>query len=187
LRYLSAVRIAITGGIAEGKSTVVAEFARLGMATESADVVARAVFYEPDVQRLLAEAIAQEGDSVTPAGVRSAIAVSDVVRRKVNRVMHPRIRARMDASPALIHEVPLLFEACLYGRYDRVYVVTCGDEVQLRRLTERLGDSATARAIIASQLPTGVKIAFADGVIRTDRSMGELLEHIDRLAAELYG
>jgi dephospho-CoA kinase len=179
------MRVAITGGIAEGKSTVMAIIAELGHATASSDAMARRVFSEPDVQAQLAAAAGLTTSTVTPAELRAAITASDEVRKRVNAIMHPRVRAAMDDSAARFHEVPLLIEACLYGRYDRVWVVTCGAEEQRRRLVARLGDDATADALIASQLPTAVKEAFADKIIRSDQPLDAMRAHVELLVSRV--
>jgi dephospho-CoA kinase len=179
------MRVAITGGIAEGKSTVMAIVAELGHATASSDAIARRVFSEPEVQARLAAAAGLDAPAIAPAELRAAITASDAVRKRVNAIMHPRVRAAMDDSPARFHEVPLLIEACLYGRYDRIWVVTCGAEEQRRRLIARLGDPATADALIASQLPTAAKEAFADEIIRSDQSLDAMRAHVELLVSRV--
>ncbi|MGV3614337.1 MAG: dephospho-CoA kinase [Fimbriimonas sp.] len=179
------MKVAITGGIAEGKSTVMAMIAALGHATVSSDALAREVFHDVEVQALLSEAAGLGGATVTPAELRAAITASDEVRQRVNRIMHPRVRARMDASGATFHEVPLLIEACLYGRYDQVWVVTCGPKEQRRRLAARLGDTEAVDALIASQIPTPVKVAFADEVLESDSGIEAVREKVARLVSAL--
>lgn len=176
------MRIAITGGVAEGKSTVCQALSDAGYATISADAVARAVFLEPDVQRSLAAIIGLNGPEVTPAEVRAAITQDPKIRSAVNQLMHPRVRSQMDASPAPFHEVPLLIEACLHSRYDKVWVVTCGPEEQLARLALRLGSQEAAIALIQTQLPTCLKLAFADQVIDTRFSASEVSHRALELA-----
>lgn len=162
------VRIAITGGIAEGKSTVVGMIAAMGFETASSDRMAREVFSDPETQRLLAAILGKDEERVSPAELRQAMSESDAIRAQVNRVMHPRIRSLMEASTAPFHEVPLLIEACLQGHYEEIWVVTCGAVEQRRRLIERLTDERAADALIASQLSSEVKLAFADAVIRSE-------------------
>ena len=93
----------------------------------------------------------------------------------------------MEASNAQYHEVPLLIEACLYGHYDQIWVVTCGPGEQRRRLIERLGDPVAADAIIASQLPTEVKVAFADSVIDSTKPLMDVREAVERMIADTHG
>jgi dephospho-CoA kinase len=61
-----------------------------------------------------------------------------------------------------------LLETCLQAAFDRVWVVTCGPEVQLQRLVLRLGEESLAKQLLATQLPSAVRRAFADEIIRTN-------------------
>jgi dephospho-CoA kinase len=167
-------RIAVTGGIAEGKSTVAGYLRDLGHRTLSADDVAREVFQSEEVQEALASLLAVPLP-LEPAAVRRAIARDSRVRRHVNALTHPRISLRLASAPERIVEVPLLIEACLQGSFDRIWVVTCGPAEQLRRLTERLGSAEEASRLIRTQLPSTVKCAFADVIIRTNQDRESVL------------
>jgi dephospho-CoA kinase len=79
-------------------------------------------------------------------------------------------------------EVPLLIETCIQSLFERVWVATCGPEEQERRLVERLGDAGAARRLVASQLPTVVKCAFADQAIRTDQPLSSVQKAAGELA-----
>lgn len=159
-----AMRLAVTGGIAEGKSTVVGYLRDAGYSTASADEAAREVFGSPDVQAFVSDRLG----SSDPARVREAVASDASFRRSFNRLTHPKILAKLDDLEADVVEVPLLIEACLQQRFDRVWVVTCGPQEQLRRLVERLGDVPSAESLLATQLPSRVKIPFADCIVRTN-------------------
>jgi dephospho-CoA kinase len=160
-------RIAITGGIAEGKSTVAGYLRELGYEVESTDRIARQVFEGADVQREIAEMIGATAP-VSPEIVREALQ-DDVLRRELNALTHPRILRLMEASAAPVFEVPLLIEACLQERFDRIWVVTCGEAEQLRRLVERLNSERAAKAMIGTQLASRAKIPFADRLVRTNQ------------------
>ena len=159
-----AMRLAVTGGIAEGKSTVVGYLRDAGYSTASADAVAREVFGTSEVQSWIVERLG----SSEPARVREAVASDASFRRSLNRLTHPRILHKLDRLRADVVEVPLLIEACLQSRFDRVWVVTCGPEEQLRRLAERLGGVPSAESLLATQLASRVKIPFADCIVRTN-------------------
>jgi dephospho-CoA kinase len=163
------VRIAITGGIAEGKSTVLADIAELGHVIASADQMARSVFHDPNVNAQLAALIGVEGD-LRPEILREAMSDSPDLRRKVNLLTHPRILQSMADSDAVFFEVPLLIETCLQGFFDQVWVVTCGPAEQLRRLTERLADADLAQRLIDSQLRSRAKTPFSDLIFRTNQA-----------------
>lgn len=162
------MQIALTGGIGEGKSTVLAMLEQMGFEVASADAAARQVFGLPDVQRALCRLIGREGD-LTPDQLRRGLAEAPGLRRQVNRVMHPLIMQSLYESGATFVEVPLLFEACLYGGFERVWVITCGPEEQLRRLVLRYGDEGHARQMMYTQMRSSAKEVFADVVVRTNQ------------------
>jgi dephospho-CoA kinase len=161
-----------------------AMIAAMGYETASSDAMAREVFSAPETQRLLAQIAGNGRDDISPQELREAIGDSDEVRRRVNRVMHPRVRSLMQASSAQFHEVPLLIEACLQGHYEEIWVVTCGPEEQLRRLTNRLQDEKVARSFIGSQLSSEVKSAFADVIIRSEVPENEVQGRVRALLTD---
>lgn len=161
------MRIAVTGGIAEGKSTVLSYIEGEGYSVASGDQIARDIFVRPEVQAAIALATGL-GSPLDPVGLRNAIAASHRTRRAVNRLMHPFIVNALQESNADFVEVPLLIETCLQGWFDQVWVVTCGEAEQRRRLSERYGAEADIDALLGSQLRTRAKIPFSDRVIRTN-------------------
>lgn len=161
------MKLALTGGVAEGKSTVAAYVREAGFEVASADEIAREVFLDPNIQEGLAAMLGVR-PPVEPAVLRTAIFANPALRRQTNRLMHPRILQGILSSPAPVVEAPLLFEACIHSHFDRIWVVTCGPLEQLKRLAERLGNEGEARAIITAQLPTRVKCSFADRIVRTN-------------------
>lgn len=174
------MRLAITGGVAEGKSAVLSILASLGWPTASSDDLAREIFARPDVQSEIAEELSLEVP-VTPEAVKKRIWRDPKARRSMNGVTHPRIIESILGGRFRAVEVPLLIETCTQGLFDQVWVVACGPAEQLRRLTERTGDADEARQIIASQLPTEAKLAFADAIVRTN----EPVERVNRFVTEL--
>jgi len=173
---------AITGGIAEGKSTVLSVLSELGFRTASADDIARQVFFDVDINRKLSEIFGLSGP-IEPAQLRDGLAAGDSVRRAVNRVMHPRIVDMISNSRSDFVEVPLLIETCLQGSFQEVWVVTCGAAEQQRRLRLRYGEEFNQDVFLGAQLPTEAKLPFSDVLIRTNqpleavrRSISEALE-----------
>jgi dephospho-CoA kinase len=174
-------RIAITGGIAEGKSTVAGYLRELGYVVDSSDRVAREVYERPDVQIEIAELLGLSAP-VPRETVRAAIS-DDRIRRALNRITHPRILAAHRESSAAVIEVPLLIEACLQSLFDRVWVVTCGEQEQLRRLTARLGSEEEAAGMIRTQLTSRAKIPFGDRIVRTNRPESTVKRFVTEAAA----
>ncbi|MDR3692156.1 MAG: dephospho-CoA kinase [Fimbriimonas sp.] len=159
---------AITGGIAEGKSTVLGYLAEMGFRTASADATGRQLFDDPAMNSVLAS-IAGAPYPIDRKTLRERLVADRDVRRAVNRAMHGPIMAQLRSSGAQFVEVPLLVEACLQLEFDEVWVVTCGAAEQRRRLLTRYANASHVDAILSTQLPSRVKIAFADVVIRTNQ------------------
>lgn len=173
-------RVAITGGIAEGKSTVLGYLRSLGYRTASADEVAKGVFDDPEVQNRLADAIGAKAP-IDTATLRQAIAANSKIRRTINQITHAEIARRLLEIEADYYEVPLLIEACLQGEFDSVWVATCGPEEQLRRLSNRIG-AREAVQLLGAQLPTSAKLPFADVVIRTNSTERSVFANVRRYA-----
>jgi dephospho-CoA kinase len=178
---MALLKVALTGGVAEGKTTVLRFLAEEGLRTASADDVAREVFEDPVVQSEIGQRLKLDGP-IEREKVRLAIEGDPSKRRALNEVMHPEILARLISLNADVVEVPLLIETCIQSLFERVWVATCGPEEQERRLVERLGDAGAARRLVASQLPTVVKCAFADQAIRTDQPLSSVQKAAGELA-----
>lgn len=163
------MKIAITGGIAEGKSTVLQMIADAGYRVDSADTLSRQVFLQEGVQKALG-ALLGTTLPVDPVLLREKMADRQI-RRSVNQIMHPSVLAALHESRAQFVEVPLLIETCLQGKFLEVWVVTCGREEQLARLTLRYGNGPQAESLLGGQLPTRAKLPFADRIVRTNQDL----------------
>lgn len=189
------MRVAITGGVCDGKTTVLAALGQAGHATISADDVVRRLYSTPSFLDKLSR---QLGDQAIVGGrfcrewVRDSALRDPSFRRRLNRLVHPQvareIREELNAfgSRLVFVEVPLLIEAAMQGQFDRVWVVDAGRAERRRRLLERLnGDEEAAMAVLRTQLPTEAKIAFADRILRTDCSLATVKILAAKLATEL--
>ncbi len=174
------MHVAVTGGIAEGKSTVMGFIREMGYATASADDMAKEIFATSVFQQRLSDALKMPMP-ILATDLRARIADEPETRRLVNQLAHPQIVQKIRNSEAKFIEVPLLFETILHSAFQSVWVVTASEEIQLQRLTERLGNVKHAQALICTQLPSLVKVAFADEVVRTDETFEEVQAQI-RLA-----
>ena len=185
--------LGLTGGIAAGKTTALAAFAELGCPTLSSDAVVHALYREPEVRdavvaRLGADVLGPDG-AVDRRRVGARVAADPGVLRFLEALLHPLVAAETaawqalaaaaDPAPrALVQEVPLLFEADLRERFDRVVVVHAPDEVRRARVALR-GDATGLEAREARQLPAAEKRRLADDVLENDGD----LEALDRAVA----
>jgi dephospho-CoA kinase len=181
------LRVALTGGIATGKSYCLARFAALGVPVIDADVLARQAVAagSPGLQavatRFGSEVLAPDGTLDRPALARIVFADKDA-RAALEAIIHPEVRRRIrdwfttrpPSTPFAIADIPLLFETGQEHDFDRVVVVACAPEEQLRRLMARDGLSEhDARQRLAAQWPIGEKVKRAHHVIRTDGSFAD--------------
>jgi dephospho-CoA kinase len=191
-------RVALTGGIATGKSHVRAAFARLGVPTLDADQLAREAV-APGTPGLSAVAARFGRGVLTADGALDRSAMARVVfgdadaRQALEAIIHPEVRRRTEAwfgaldpnrHAYAVADIPLLFETQRDRDFDVVVVAACEPSTQLRRLMARDGlTEADARQRMASQWPIDVKVARADHVVRTDGT----IEDTDRQVADLHG
>lgn len=173
-------RVAITGGIAMGKSTALEIVSSFGRSTASADEIARSVLDDPTIQSIVAKSL-RVSLPIDRGELRERISDDPAARRALNDIVHPETRRRMLDCDADFIEVPLLIESCLYAEFESVWVVSCPFEVQLRRLVERLGAEDRARRLIEAQLPIEVKEVFGNEVIRTNLPRTSVRDHIGKL------
>ena len=194
-------RVALTGGIATGKSYVLARFAARGVPTIDADIVAREVV-EPGrpawraLQARFGPGLFGPGGKLDRARLAARVFADDDARANLEAIVHPPVRAAIDDwfrgppadGPATfgIACIPLLFETGRQAEFERVIVTACDAPTQIARLAARDGLSPDdGRKRLAAQLPTSVKTAGADYVIRTDGSLDETDRQVERIYREL--
>ena len=170
----------MTGGIAEGKTTVLDIAREQGWKVCSADELAREVLEDEITQSEIGLMLGMPVP-LDRAALRDRVVHDPEARRKLNSAMHGLVWERIVLGEAELVEIPLLIESCLQGRFRRTWVVTCGREQQLSRLESRLGHREAAIRMLATQLPTSVKCAFADRVIRTDLPIADVQNHVVEL------
>ena len=189
-------RVALTGGIASGKTTVANLFAALGVAIVDTDLLAREVVELGTPQ--LTEIAAHFGDAILAAdgtlnrrALRERVFANPAERRWLEERTHPAIRAltdrRCDAAPGpySIVAIPLLVETRGADRFDRVLVVDCEPEIQMSRLMARDGITRDAAAkMLAAQASRDQRLAVADDVIRNNGDVAALRDQVFRLHRE---
>jgi dephospho-CoA kinase len=191
------VRVALTGGIASGKSMVAAELAARGAIIIDADVLAREVV-EPGTSALAA-IIDRFGPQVLNDGRLDRALLGQIVfadplaRRDLERIVHPAVRARAGeleraagAAAVVVHVIPLLVETGQQEDFDLVITVDVDHETQTQRLMTRNGLSrAEAESRIAAQASREDRMIAADVVLDNTGTVTQLREQIDALWAGL--
>jgi dephospho-CoA kinase len=173
--------VALTGGVASGKSAVARRFETHGIHVYDADVAAREVVAprEPALAEIEfvfgAEALTADG-RLDRRAMRERVFADPEARRKLEGIIHPRVRAwlrrrvGMDRGPYCMLAIPLLVENREhYAWVDRVLVVDAPEALQIERLVQRDGiDREAAQRMLDAQSSRQQRLAIADDVIVND-------------------
>lgn len=188
-------RVALTGGIASGKTTVANLFAALGVPVIDTDVIARTVV-EPG-QPALAAVIEAFGRDVLDADghldrrrMRERIFSDRAAQRRLEGILHPAIREEMErlsreaGGVYQILVIPLLTEGGRRGHVDRVLLVDVPEAVQVERLISRDGVThEQAQAALSAQASRAARLAWADDVVANTGRIDDLRTRIVELDA----
>jgi dephospho-CoA kinase len=185
------VRVGLTGGVASGKSTVAALLEELDAVIIDADELAREVV-EPGSPGLAAvtdafgpDVLADDGSLDRPA-LGAVVFADEVARRRLEKILHPLIRARAaeieaSAPPGtlVVHDIPLLVETGQGDAFDAVLVVDVPVETQVERMvTQRGWTREDAEARVAAQASREQRLAAATYVIDNTGTRDDLRERV---------
>ena len=169
--------VGLTGGIGSGKSAVASAFAASGIDITDSDALAHALTApgKPGYEAVLAAfgpEYRRPDGTLDRAALRGRVFADKPAREQLEAILHPLIRAaarrEVEAwnSPYGLLVVPLLFERGNLSAVDRVLVVDCPEDEQVRRVMARSGlTEAEVRAIMATQLPRAARLARADDTL----------------------
>ena len=169
---MTTLKIALTGGIACGKSSVSQIFKKLGVPIIDLDVLARIVV-EPNTQGLselvlhFGEGILNDDKTLNREALRQQLFENKVNQQIVEQILHPKILEKMQMNieklnaHLVVVEVPLLVEQNLSPLFDRAIVVDCSEKNQLKRLLKREKiDEKLAKTMIAAQTSRKQRLAL---------------------------
>lgn len=188
-------RVGLTGGIASGKSTAAKFFGALGVPIIDTDQLARDVVEpgQPPLERLVERfgpgILTEDGHLDRPA-LRNIVFSDPKARADLEALTHPAIGAAVEARSNELGGVyqilvlPLLVEKNLGSQLNRVLVVDCDEELQIRRLQSRDGSTLEqARAILNAQASRSSRLKAAHDVIKNEGDMSAVREQVEQLHA----
>jgi len=191
-------KVALTGGIATGKSSVRRRFAHHGVPTVDADILAHAAIAPgtPGAARVIetfGAAVLLPDGGVDRRALGAVVFANEAARRALEAIIHPAVYdaitawyATLPPVPVAVADIPLLYESGRESDFDTVVVTACEPAEQVRRLRERDGLSLEeALQRIEAQLPVAEKARRANHVIRTDGTHAESDAQVDALLAIL--
>jgi dephospho-CoA kinase len=194
-----AMRLAITGGIGSGKSTVGQLFVKLGASLIDADALSHELTavggaaMAPITARFGSSVQTQDG-ALDRAAMRALIYEDQQARRALENIIHPLVaqlagerghHAEQTGSRCIVYDIPLLAESSAWRqRVDRVLVIDCASDTQIARVMKRSRlDRTAVEAIIAVQATRLKRLHCADCVIDNSvASLAQLAEEVGHIA-----
>ncbi len=191
--------VGITGGIASGKSTVVAQLCKHGYQVIDADQVVH------DLQKKggrlyqalfdwLGDAILQDNGELDRQALGQAIFGNQEMMAKSSALQNDIIRQELaqrrqelaKTESLFFMDIPLLIELDYVGWFDAIWLVVVDDEMQLNRLMARNHLTlAEAKKRMASQMPTKEKLAYADHILDNNGDKAALEKQVEALLTDL--
>ena len=192
------MQIALTGGIACGKSTLAKFLAELGIRVLDADDVVHALeasggeAVEPIRARFGDGVIARDG-GVDRKALADVVFADPSARRELEDLLFPRVRrilldfaSQSDATALHISVIPLLFESHWESDYDIIIAIASPERIQIERMMKTRGYTrAQAEARLAAQMPVAEKAARADFAVVNDSTPTHLKDEAQRLVSWL--
>ena len=197
----SPIKIALTGGIACGKSNVAQIFSDLGVDIIDLDELSR-LMVEPGTKGL-SELIDCFGDSILNTdqtlnrrALREVLLKNPANQEKIEEILHPKILEKMQMeikkvkNKLVIIEIPLLVEKNLAYLFDRAIIVSCDEQNQLKRLIKRENiDKNSAKTLISAQTSAENRLKLADqlpiDVIENNSEIFEIKQKVQDLYQKL--
>lgn len=194
------MRVALTGGIASGKSAVADVLRALGAVVIDADRLAREVVapgtpgLQAVVERFGPEVLTESGELDRP-GVAAIVFDDEDARRDLEGIIHPlvheegrRLEAQAPEGALVVHDIPLLAEAGRVEAFDAVLVVDAPVELQVARMVENRGwTREEAESRIAAQTTREHRRELATHVIDNDGTLEQLEARVRAIYEELTG
>ena len=185
-------RIGLTGGIGSGKSTLAQLLVARGVALIDADAVSRQLTAAggaamPDIKREFGPAFIAADGSLARDRMRELVFAQPEARLRLQALLHPRILSALleqesllinQGKPFVLLDIPLLVESAHWRqKLDRVLVVDCSTDTQIRRVMQRSGMTAEqVQGIMATQANRAQRLSAADWVIDNDSDdIGKLM------------
>ena len=195
------LKVALTGGIASGKSLVSDLLEIHGCHIVDLDVISREVVLPGTAG--LSELVESFGDSILlrdgsldRKNLRDVLYKKGRNRAKIEQILHPKILQKMKSLMDDCHEgvmvvvIPLLVEKQLWGPFDRAVVVDCDSKTQINRLMERDNvDSEKAKTMLMAQASREQRLQLNDhlptDIIENNSRVSDLKEKVDALYQRL--
>lgn len=184
------MKVAVTGGIGAGKSEFMRAVKELGIRTYSADEINAELLRDKRYIEKLSAAfpLAVKDGKVDKAVLREEVFSDEKKRKTLNALAHPEIRRKIEEITGdAVVEVPLLFESGMTDLFDKVIVVTAGEDARINRIVSTRNISKDlAKNIIKNQTTDDERIKRADYVAINDGTRKDLYEQAKNIIKRIF-
>lgn len=184
------MKVAVTGGIGAGKSEFMRAVKELGIRTYSADEINAELLCDKGYIEKLSETfpLAVKDGKVDKVALREEVFSDEKKRKTLNALAHPEIRRKIEEITGdAVVEVPLLFESGMTDLFDRVIVVTAGEDARINRIVSTRNISKDlAKNIIKNQATDDERIKLADYVAINDGTRKDLYEQAKNIIKRIF-
>jgi len=186
-------KIAITGNLATGKSTVLKILKNMGFPVFSCDEAVRKLYEEEEVKKKVLEIFGKEvlrpNGELNKRKILEKILENQKLKKSLENLIHPLVKEKLlkfleenKEKKLVFLEVPLLFEVGWESLFDEIWVTTCSEKTQKERILKKGLDIETGKKILKHQKP--LKEKKAHKVIFTDKDLEELEKEIKEMLKE---
>ena len=184
--------IGILGGIGSGKSTIAAEFAKLGCKVIDADRIAHELLQEPAVREkvvgLLGQAVLDSSGKIDRRKVAEVVFADENMLASLNRIIHPRVLQRtqelieqsrsQNQVKAIVLDMPLLVEVGWHKKCDKIIFVDCEQKLRQER-AEKMGfDKKQIKIRENFQISLDNKANLADNIIENNSDFSAIAKQV---------
>lgn len=188
-------KIAITGSLGTGKSTILKILQNLGFSTFSCDEVVKNLYKDPDIQKKIIEIFGKEILSIdgklNKKKILEKILEDNKLKEKLESLFHPLVKEKLlefirerKEEKIIFAEVPLLFEVGWEDLFDEIWVITCSPLTQKERILKKGLEEKLGEKLLKLQLSLKEKEKKAHKIIFSEKSFEELEKEIKEMLKE---
>ncbi|MCD6548116.1 MAG: dephospho-CoA kinase [Thermodesulfobacterium sp.] len=188
-------KIAITGNLGTGKTTILKILQDLGFSTFSCDEAVKELYEDLDVKegivKIFGKEILETEGEINKKRILEKILKDQELKKRLENILHPLVKEKFlefikenEKEKVIFAEVPLLFEIGWESLFDEIWVVSCSEKTQKERIAKKGLEENIGSEILKFQLPLKEKEKRAHKIIFSEKDIKELKEEIKEMLKE---
>jgi len=188
-------KIAITGNLGTGKTTILKILQDLGFSTFSCDEAVKELYEDLDVKegivKIFGKEILETEGEINKKRILEKILKDQELKKRLENILHPLVKEKFlefikenEKEKVIFAEVPLLFEVGWESLFDEIWVVSCSEKTQKERIAKKGLEENIGSEILKFQLPLKEKEKRAHKIVFSEKDIEELKEEIKEMLKE---